>query len=388
MKSQISARWYNLLLVTGIVLWFLVCAPHSAAAAFTDSVRFFIIEEYLTPLREDPADLLQPGADPFVLLAEDLASRYDTTGDSFAVHDPTPGYDPLRIPLAFDRSISQSGAILNRLTEHMSRNGLVFTIHYPADFEEAIQMTARHISTGNSTIIFDPVPVLLFGFDAREEDPFIYAYEYDPHPHVEIMTQSRLRAEWWLWEEDPRSTVILDITGARAESLSAPAPKEYLEYVLQTAKTDTATGQESYIRPILALIDTLKETAAPPSLALPLQDPSDPYYLRRAEWQRQRFQEYLASLMPLVRDSAVADLRLARYSCDKSVESFAAASRGLYGEEPIPAEPDARKELLRARWVEYRLEAAEMLTDVLRWERQMLEALQSITQIDRPFHEP
>ncbi len=386
MQTRFSCALRCLPIIIGFSLTLLPWSNTTAAADFTDSVRFFVIEEYLSPLANAPLDSLPPGIDPFIVLAANLAARYDTMEHGKADPVLPPGFDPLRIPLAFNRTIPRSGKILTRLSESLTRHGLQFEIEYPADFTEAIQLLARKVSSGHPIVVFNPAPILLFGYDAREDDPFLYAWQYRPKGQLSILAQSRLRDQWWLWEPDPRSTVMLEIGGIAEEQEPSPPPKEYLTYILQTARTDTTTGQVSYIRPILALIDSLEESTAPPASAIPLEDEDDPYYLHRARWQRRRFEEYLDTLAPLVRDSAVVtDLRLARYSCGKSAEAFTSAAQGLYGAGPLPEDSAARAEFLFTRWVEYRLEAAELLTEVLRWERQMLEALQAITEERRPF---
>jgi hypothetical protein len=229
---------------------------------------------------------------------------------------------------------------------------------------------------------------MLFGYDYREPDPFWYMQRFSPRGEIEISTRSQWRRQWWLWEAEPTSVILLKITGPVTAPTAPSDPEEIMAKLLTTAKTDTATGVTSHIRPILRMIDSLSQATATPQIVNPPENPQDPLGFRRAEIQRRRLAELLEGLAPQARDTETQqNLRLAIYSANKAASEFAAAQRALYtdAESPVPGDSVSVITTITRRWVEHRLEAADFLSEVLRWERQMLGAFREITAKKRPF---
>ena len=360
----------------------------AVCAEFTDSVRFFIIEEFL--VQGAGVDSEIPIIDPTHSLARFLvAHRVKDTLQSPAewfINNP----DPLRVPNPFNTTAPRSTGLLARTTTRLRQYGISFDISSPADFTEAEQSVAKQISRGHPVVAIHPHPYVLFGYDYREPDPFWYITRFSPDGRTEIITRSAWRADWWLWEPDPTSVILLVIDEQDSVKIEPLPPQEVFANLLSAAKTDTATGIVSYIRPILRMIDSLAEAITPPEIIQPPEDNTDPLYLRRAEIQRLRLHEYFKSLTPRARNSEVQqNLRLATYSASKAAGEFAAARLDMYGDDPTPAAADTISiiERINQRWLEHHLDAADHLTEVIRWERQMLAALRDIVAEDRPFHE-
>lgn len=377
----------NAALIT-ICLGALLVTNAAFGAQYTDSVRFFILEGFFAP--PVSADSGISNIDPVHSLARFLAISMakDNLPSSTAWLTNNP--DPLRIPNPFDVTARRSPGLLARTTALLRHYGLTFDIAYPADFAEAEQIAATQISNGYPVIAIHPRPYLLFGYDYREPDPYWYAARFTPADRVEITTRSAWRADWWLWEPDPSSVILMEITGLDSTGITPVPPKVVFTNLLASAKTDTAAGAVSYIRPILQMIDSLSEATAPPNIIHPPEDDADPLYLHRAEMQRLQLHKYLESLGPRARNAEVQqNLRLAMYSASKAADEFAATRRDLYGEGLPAAAADTTTvlEQIHRRWVEHHLDAADHLTEVVRWDRQMLAALKDIAVMDRPFHQ-
>jgi len=353
-------------------------------AGITDSIRFSILDVFLAqPASPDTETIV---VEPAESLARVLAGYYaatDTIADDFSALP-----NPLSIPNPFDLSVGRSAELLDRITSRLRQYGIAFDISYPADFPEAEEVIARHISTGFPVLALHPHPIMLFGYDYREPDPFWYIQRFSPRGEIEISTRSQWRRQWWLWEAEPTSVILLEITGPATATTAPSDPKEIMTKLLTNAKTDTATGVTSYIRPILRMIDSLSQAPATPQIVNPPEDPQDPLGLHRAEVQHTRLVEYLETLAPRVRETATQqNLRLAVYSASKAAAEFAAARRALYTDEKNAASADSASVIatIARRWVEHRLEAADHLSEALRWERQMLGAFKEITAKKKPF---
>jgi len=363
----------------------ILCGTNTATGAeFTDSVRFFFQED-LFVVPDMPDTLLEYG-DPSWAMARLLAGRYAPAGpispEEMFIRDPA----PLRIPNPFAKTGRRSTEMLQRTRSCLGQQGLAYELSYPEDFIEATQVAAAHISKGYPVVALHPRPYVLFGFDYRESEPLWFVARFSPKGIVELITVNAWREEWWLWEPDPTSVILIKITGRDDRATQIRSPENVFADLLTSAKTDTATNTTSYIRPILEMIDSLSEASAPPAIVSPSEDPADPLYFRRAEIQRLRLKTYLESLMPMAPDSSVQqNLRLAVYSAGKSAAEFVAARNDLYGETTDSADTSSVIVRINRRWVEHHLDAADHLSEVVRWDRQMLAALKEIESIDRPF---
>ncbi len=144
---------------------------------------------------------------------------------------------------------------------------------------------------------------------------------------------------------------------------------------------------------MLDLIDSLKEAIAPPQIVEPPENGRYPLGLLRGAEQRHRLRDYLDSLVERARDTSVKrSLRLAVFSAGKAADEFGRAADELYTAENITDIRDTTDtgpantiEIVSRRWVEHRLEAADRLFEVIRWDRQMLAALREITTARHPF---
>jgi len=372
------------------IIFFSVCcgvlltAGTSTSAKVTDSIRFTALDVFFdrVVLPDRHSGLIEPAEAVATVLAQ-LYGRTDPPPDDFSTLA-----NPLRIPDALNLDAVRGEALFERTSERLRQFGLGFDIYYPASFPEAEQIAARGIIRGHPVVTVHPHPMVLFGYDYRETDPLWYVLDFAPWGKMQFINRSAWRANWWLWEENPLSMILLEITGPDTTKKSFPSPKAILENLLTKAKTDSTTGVTSYMRPTIYLIDSLKNANVPPQmLGLP-EDPADPLYLRRAAKQRLSLRDFLESLVPLAGDSTVEqNLRLAVYSAGKAAEEFTAAANELYGPpaQPVAADSVTAMEMINRRWVEHHLEAAERLTEVLRWERQMLGVFQEITAIKKPF---
>jgi len=361
-------------------------APEATPAAVTDSIRFFILDGFLN--QPESPDTGSGIDDPFAAAARALANFYSipaSPADKFAWL-----VDPLRVPNPFESPANRSADLFARAMSRLAQTGISSTISYPADFAEAEESAAQAIVAGHPVLALHPRPILLFGYDYREPDPFWYILRFSPTGASEITTRSQWRADWWLWEADPASVTLIEIAGRDTTTLTTPAPEDVLEKVLAAAKTDTALGVTSYIRPILQLQDTLAKALTPPAMLNASNDPRDPLYLLQVSAQRAQFQDYLKSLLPLARDSTVAQsLRLSIYSAGKAAEAYAFAARELYGDSASVGAADSATiaESIAARWVEHRLGAAKGLAEAVGWERQMLTAIKDLTAMKKPFRQ-
>ncbi len=356
----------------------------TAHTAITDSVRFFVLDGFLGQAAPPDSNVII--VEPAESAARVLAAYYaitDSAADDFSTLP-----DPLRIPNPFDLAAGRSMELFERTAARLRQCGIAFVVSYPADFAEAEQIATQRIARGHPVLAVHPHPILLFGYDYREPDPFWYVWRFSPSGESEIITRSEWRAQWWLWEADPTSVILIEIAGPDTTESPRPTPKKVLDKILTTAKTDTSTGVTSYIRPILRLIDSLSRAPAPPQIVHIPENLQDPLGLHRAEIQRKRFREYLASLAPRARAVAVQEsMRLAMYSAAKAASEYAAARGALYTPNggAAPADSATVVDIIARRWVEHRLEAADHLTEALRWEKQMLSAIKEITAKKKPF---
>jgi len=373
------------LLICSICCGVVLAVGMSASAKVTDSIRFATLDGFFNQivLPDRNAGLTEPAEAAAMILAQFYGMSEPPPDDFSALANP------LQIPDPLNLDAGRGEALLERTSERLRQFGLGFNIYYPASFPEAEQIAARGIARGDPVVTVHPHPMVVFGYDYRDTDPLWYVLQFAPWGEMEFINRSAWRANWWLWEENPVSMILLEITGPDTTKKSLPSPKATLENLLTKARTDSTTGVTSYMRPIIYLIDSLKNANVPPEMIGRPENPADPLNLLRAANQRSRLRDFLESLMPLAKDSTVEQgLRLAVYSAGKAADEFLAAANELYGPPAQSAAADSvsAREMVDRRWVEHHLEAAERLTEVLRWERQMLGVFQEITAIKKPFH--
>ncbi len=365
----------------------LLFAGRVGYAESTDSIRFFFIEQFFTPPKT-----LAEGVhyhDPAWAAARFLAGYDAEENSGTAIGSFTRDPDPLRIPNPFAPPGGRSINLSQRMTNCLERFGFSYEITYPEDFSSAAQIAARQISRGFPVIALHPRPYVLFGFDYRETEPFWFVVRFSPADNIELITRSNWRSEWWLWEPDPRSVTLISVTGRNSAAKVPDQPAVVIAKLLESARTDSTSGRVSYIKPILQMIDSLTEAPEMPRIVVPPEDSADPLYFRRAQTQRLELQTYLESLASRVQDTQVQqNLRLAMYSAGKAADEFAAAGQALYGEpaDPAPANPQTVLENIQRRWVEQHLNAADHLSEVVRWDHQTLASLKDVLAADKPFN--
>lgn len=377
MKTVIRIPFFLVLLFAGRVGY----------AESTDSIRFFFIEQFFTPPKTLAQGVLDH--DPAWAVARFLAgySTVEASGTTVGAFACDP--DPLRIPNPFVPAGRSSMDLSQRMTGCLERFGFSYEITYPEDFSSATQIAARQISRGFPVIALHPRPYLLFGFDYRETEPSWFVVRFSPADNIELITRSDWRAEWWLWEPDPRSVTLISVTGQNSAADAPEQPAAVMAKLLESARTDSTTGRISYIKPILQMIDSLTEAPEMPRIVTPPEDPADPLYFRRAQTQRLELQTYLESLVLRAQDTLVQqNLRLAMYSAGKAANEFALAAKALYGEpaDSAPADPQSVLENIQRRWVEQHLNAADHLSEVVRWDHQTLASLKDVLAADKSFN--
>ncbi len=206
----------------------LLLSKSISAAEFTDSVRFFYLDNWATGVvAPDSATVV---VEPPEAVARALAWYFAV--DNSRLNDFAALDTPLQIINPYDLTTSRGVQLYDRTVARLRQYGIAFTVSYPESFEEAEQTVARHIAAGFPVIALHPNPYLLLGFDYREPDPWWYLARFVPEQQLEFVTRSEWRAGWWLWEADPTAMALLEITGVDSTAAARPAPIEVFKKIL------------------------------------------------------------------------------------------------------------------------------------------------------------
>jgi len=363
----------------------------SRAADHTDSVRFFTIERLLFSTPGEKSSLSGSAA-----IAKALADYYGVLRAPASDIVALPA--PLRIDDPVESSLPRSPGLSSQITSRLRQYHLKFEVYYPVDFFEAQQIAAEKIAADIPVIALHPQPILLFGYDYRETEPLWWSQRFTQpgSSSIDMISLEDWRRHWWLWEPDPTASILFACPGNESTETESSDPQIVLSGLLTQARTDTAAGIVSYIRPVLDLQEMVKTADSCPEAVDPPIHPHDPLCLRQAAGQRAALRAYLLSFSNYVIDSlAGEDIRLAIYSADKASEEFYAASEELYPPgflseaeyknlaKSSPRSPEYQ--IYCQRWLEHHLEAADHILEAVRWERQMLTALRGLVSAERPF---
>ncbi|MEW5701130.1 MAG: hypothetical protein AB1792_02750 [Candidatus Zixiibacteriota bacterium] len=242
----------------------------------------------------------------------------------------------------------------------------------PAQIADSLKAA---IAAGTPVLANAPGSPVLFGYDDREPDPWWWL-SFDGR--TELILESERLSRLVFWDDDPAAGVMWVVTGidpSAPRSASGPsADWEFLRHVSVSARGDLARGIQPYP---LSIRDLRDQFAEAPLSVFPtdLTAPSDPYGVRRAITAREQAETVLERLTRSESDTSLsAPLRLAQYCGHNSLMALRQLADTLYG-DPVGVAPDR----LPIDHVDpkTRLAVANLLTEVLRWEKQMVE------QIDR-----
>ncbi|HUU45115.1 MAG TPA: hypothetical protein VM118_05220 [Acidobacteriota bacterium] len=249
--------------------------------------------------------------------------------------------------------------------------GLAFYPVVTLDTREATDSILMVLAAGLPVLFNTPGTQIVYGYDRREPDQWWWMQGPDG---AEIVYESERSARYVFWDDDPVANLFWVVTGPAPSASPSGSPRDadnrLLRTVSQSVAGDPERGIEPYPLSMRRVIDRLDASDTLPALAHPI-DSLDPIGAGRVLNARLRLTQSLERLVPMATDSALsAPLRLAQYFYHNSTGALEELRDVFYADPNGLGRPAA----LRANWTDRsrRAEAARLLQDALRWERDAL----------------